>query len=383
MIIDADRVVRGDGSPVAPARLTVTDGMITDIGPLPSGSDVTVQGIVVPGFVDTHVHAGGGGDFATTDPEMARRALALHRRHGTTSVLASLVTDEIDVLVDQLTMLRGLCRTGEVAGIHLEGPFLSEARCGAHPPALLRAPDPASVERLLVAGGDDLAMITMAPELPGAIEAIRTIVAAGVRVAVGHTAADVSVVRQALDAGATVATHLFNAMNPIHHREPGPVPLLLTDDRVAVELVCDGFHVAPEVLGMAVAAAGADRTILITDAMAAAGMPDGRYPLGTLEAVVVDGQVRLVTEDGTPGSIAGSTLTLDRAVRLVVERLGVDLVDAVTMATATPARVHGLTGVGRLAVGHRADLVVLTDDLAVDAVMRGGEWQPTSERIQP
>lgn len=367
---------------VGPGRITISGDHITAVEPLfrlpdgPAGPAVhRVTGLVAPGFVDTHVHAGGGGDFASTDPEAVLRARDFHRSHGTTGIIASLVTDTLEQVLAELELLRGLCDAGEFDGIHLETPFLSEAKCGAHPPALLRHPDPETVEQLITAGGDRLAMITIAPELPGALDAIDRFVAAGVRVAVGHTAGTVDDAKAALDHGATVATHLFNAMNSIHHREPGPVPVLLTDPRVAVELICDGFHLAPEVVAMALETAGPDRTMLITDAMAAAGLADGEYPLGTLRVRVVDGQARLLDDDGGLGSIAGSTLTLAAAVRNVVEFAGVSIGDAVHLASATPARVHELDHVGRIVPGARADLVVLDTRATVTAVMCRGRWQ--------
>lgn len=265
-----------------------------------------VAGWVVPGFVDTHVHGGGGFDYATEDPEEAARGRAFHAAHGTTTSFASLVSAPVDVLGRQLNTLAGLVRDGTFAGIYLEGPFLSPARRGAHDPDCLIAPDPETVDRLIATGDGALSMITIAPELSGAPEAIRRFVDAGVQVAVGHTDADFTTINAALDAGARAATHLFNAMPGIHHREPGPVAALLNDGRVEVELIADGFHLHPAVLRMAAAAAGPDRTVLVTDAMAAAGMPDGDFTLGELRVAVRDTIARLVAADGTLGSIAGS-----------------------------------------------------------------------------
>jgi len=365
---------------ISPGRITVEQDKISAVERISqvsasSDSRVTVLGgLVAPGLVDTHVHAGGGGDFASTDPAMVLRARDFHRSRGTTSIIASLVTDTVEVLLAELAVVGELCRTGDFDGIHLETPFLSEKRCGAHPPALLRHPDPETVEKLIVAGGEHLSMITIAPELPGALEAIDRFVAAGVRVAVGHTAGSVDDAKAALDHGATVATHLFNAMNPIHHREPGPIPVLLTDERAAVELICDGVHLAPEVIMMAIDAAGIDRTMLITDAMIAAGLPDGPYQLGTLTVQVVAGQARLVNPDGTAGSIAGSTLDLASAVRYLTSHTDVTVAEALHMASATPARVHGLTHAGRIEAGARADLVVLDADLSPSRVMAAGTW---------
>ncbi len=328
-------------------------------------------GWIVPGFVDTHVHGGGGHDYATTDPAEARAARDFHARHGTTTSYASLVTASLDDLCAQLDVLADLVETGELAGIHLEGPFLSPGQQGAHEPSLLRPPHPAAVDRLVEAGRGALRMVTLAPELRGGLDAVRRFVAAGVRVAVGHTEADDDTVAAALDAGADVGTHVFNAMRPVHHRRPGPVPRLLTDPRVAAELIADGFHVDREVLRMAIAAAGPDGVVLVTDAMVAAGMPDGGYALGGLEVRVTDGQARLVGADGTPGSIAGSTLTTGSAFALVAALT--DIPTAARLAATNPGRHHGLDA-GLLAPGRGADLCVVDDDGALVRVMRRGRW---------
>lgn len=333
-----------------------------------------IDGWVVPGFVDTHVHGGGGFDLFATDPAAIQQALATGRRSGATSSFASLVTAGIDVLCDQLHTLVPFVDSGEIAGIHLEGPFLAESRCGAQDPSMLQAPEPASIDRLLAAADGRLSMITIAPELPGSLDAIARFAGAGVTVAIGHTDADSDATARALDAGATVATHLFNGMPPMHHRCPGPIPRLLSDSHVMTELICDGFHLHPDVIAMAVAAAGADRVGLITDAMSAAGMPDGGYRLGQLDVTVVDGQVRLRTPDGRPGSLAGSTLTMAGAVAYCVQQVGLSIPDAVRMAASTPASWHRLEQAGRLAPGRYADLVVLDDDGNTQRVMRRGTW---------
>lgn len=329
-------------------------------------------GWVVPGFVDPHVHGGGGHDYASADADEILAARDFHAAHGTTTTFASLVAAPLADLEAQLDVLADLVDDGHLAGIHLEGPFLSPDQAGAHEPAFLRPPHPAAVERLLDAGRGHLRMVTLAPELDGGIDAVRRLVAAGVRVAVGHTTADDDLVARALDAGADVGTHVFNAMRPVHHRRPGPVPRLLTDPRVAAELIADGFHVAEEVLRMALAAAGPDGVVLVTDAMVAAGMPDGGYRLGSLDVRVVDGQARLVTEDGTPGSIAGSTLTTARAFALVVGITG-DLAAAARAASTNAARHFGLDA-GTVEAGGPADLCLVDDHGALRRVMRRGRW---------
>ncbi|HEU5483329.1 MAG TPA: N-acetylglucosamine-6-phosphate deacetylase [Microlunatus sp.] len=355
------------------AVLVIGDGEIIGIESGESAADSEIAGWVVPGFVDTHGHGGGGASYATTDPDQARWARRFHREHGTTTALASLVTAELGTIADQIATLRPLVADGEFAGIHLEGPFLSEKRKGAHDPALLRDPDPTVIMDLVRSAGGAVEMITVAPELTGGLAAIEAMVAAGVVAAVGHTDADDATIAAALDAGATVVTHLFNAMPSIHHREPGPIPRLLSDERCLVELIADGFHLHPQVIEMAVSAAGVDRVALVTDAMAAAGMPDGDFSLGSLQVAVRAGQARLVEPDGSPGSIAGSTLTMAAAFERMVG-LGYPIEQVAAMASTTPARWHGLDGVGELAPGCRADLCVVDDHGRLVQVMEAGEW---------
>lgn len=355
--------------------LTLADGRISALEPVaaPPADAERVAGWTVPGFVDTHGHGGGGHDYATLDVDEARSARAFHRAHGTTTALASLVTADLDTLVAQIGTLAPLVRTGELAGLHLEGPFLSPAKKGAHTESLLVPPTPEAVDRLLEAGDGTLGMVTIAPELPGALAAIARFVAGGVAVAVGHTDGDETDARRALDAGATVATHLFNAMRPVHHREPGPVPVLLADERVVVELIGDGFHLHRDVVAMAVDAAGLDRVALITDAMVATGMPDGGYTLGGLDVVVRHGEARLVEPDGSPGSIAGSTLTMAAGFAFLVS-LGLSIPGASHLAASTPARRHGLDGRGTIEVGAAADLCVVDDAGRLQRVLQDGAW---------
>lgn len=366
------------------ALVTITGGRITDVTRVPqdyrpgpgSPEPQVLSGWVVPGFVDTHVHGGGGADYATNEEAEALRARSFHRTRGTTTSLASLVTADLDTLGAQLATLRPLVESGELAGVHLEGPFLSEAKKGAHEPRLLRAPDAAAVDSLLAAGEGILSMITIAPELPGGLAAIERVAAAGVVAAVGHTDADETMIKKALDAGATVATHLFNAMRPIHHREPGPIPALLSDPRMVVELICDGFHLHPDVIAMAVEVAGADHVALVTDAMAAAGMADGSYRIGDLQVQVTDSMARLVEADGSLGSIAGSTLTMAGAFELLVQH-GVSIPAVAIMASTTPARVHALAGAGAIAAGQPADLCLVDDHGRLQRVMQAGAWVST------
>ena len=374
-VLTGARVVLPDGVATG-HRLTVegTRLVAPADGPDPAG-DVETFDLsghwVVPGFVDLHVHGGGGASFSAGTTAEARTVIDTHRRHGTTTMLASTVTGALDDLARQADTLADLVADGELAGLHFEGPFIARARCGAHEPTLLRDPEPAAVRTLLEAARGTTRMMTLAPELPGGLDAVRLLADHGVLAAVGHTDADYDLTRAAVDAGASVATHLFNAMPPLAHRAPGPIAALLADERVTVELINDGTHLHPAVLHLAFRHAGPARVALITDAMAAAGMGDGVYPLGPLQVRVEQGVARLV--EG--GSIAGSTLTLDRAFRRAVTVDGIPVTDAVRALSTTPARLLGLTDrIGTLEPGKDADLVVLDGDYRVTGVMRKGAW---------
>ncbi|MGW2491309.1 N-acetylglucosamine-6-phosphate deacetylase [Streptomyces sp. NPDC001606] len=325
---------------------------------------------LVPGFVDIHNHGGGGASFSG-GPDEIMTAVRTHRAHGTTTLVASTVTDEMDLLTRQAGLLSELAEQGEIAGIHFEGPFISPCRKGAHSEELLRDPEPAEVRKLIDAARGQARMVTLAAELPGGIDSVRLLAEHGVIAAIGHTDATYEQTVEAIDAGATVATHLFNAMPALNHRTPGPIAALLEDERVTVELINDGTHLHPAALELAFHRAGASRVAFITDAMDAAGSGDGRYLLGPLEVEVRDGVARLVHG----GSIAGSTLTLDRAFKraVTVDRLPVE--DAVQALSATPARLLGLSDrIGSLEPGKDADLVLLDAAFELKGVMRRGEW---------
>ena len=310
------------------AVITISDGRIVSVEQ--GGGEGRLW--AVPGFVDTHCHGAVGVSFGNPDRAANLRAIEYHRTQGATTLIASTVTEPVEKLEAHEEVLRGLYDDGEIAGIHLEGPFLAEEKKGAHDPALLIDPEPELVDRLIAAGGPALRMVTMAPERAHSEEAVRRFVDAGVHVAFGHSDADDATTAVAIGWGADIATHLFSAMRSIHHREPGPVPVLLHDSRVGVELVCDGVHLAPDVVQLALDAAGAHRVLLVTDAMSATGCPDGDYQLGSLPVRVERGTARLVRADGEPGAIAGSTLTMDRAVAFVVG-LGCSLAQASLMAS--------------------------------------------------
>ncbi|GIH11480.1 N-acetylglucosamine-6-phosphate deacetylase [Rhizocola hellebori] len=320
---------------------------------------------ILPGFVDIHTHGGGGHTFTTGDAAQARGAAAFHLRHGTTTMLASLVSSPFEVMAEALQAFAPLVAEGVLAGVHFEGPYLSHIRCGAQNPAFLRDPNPSELTELVKLANGTLRMVTIAPERDGALEAIALLREHGIVAAIGHTDGSYEQVTAGVAAGATVATHLFNGMRPVNHREPGPVVALLDSPQVVCELVADGVHLHDGTLAFAAHSAGAARAALITDAMAAAGMPDGDYDLGG-QAVVVAGGVARLQRDG---SIAGSTLTMAAAVRQAVGA-GLSMADVAMMAATTPARVLGLDK--RLAVGCDADLVLLDEELKVTGVVRGG-----------
>ncbi|MEU9145274.1 N-acetylglucosamine-6-phosphate deacetylase [Streptomyces sp. NPDC048349] len=326
---------------------------------------------IVPGFVDMHNHGGGGASFTSGTAEEVLQGVRTHRAHGTTTLVASTVTGDLDELARRAGLLAELTQQGEIAGIHFEGPFINACRKGAHKEELLRDPDPAEVRKLIDAAHGAARMFTLATELPGGLDSVRLLAEHGVIAAIGHTDATYEQTRAAIDAGATVATHLFNAMPGLAHREPGPIAALLEDERITVELINDGTHLHPAALELAFHHAGAHRVALITDAMDAAGFGDGTYHLGPLEVEVKEGVARLV--EG--GSIAGSTLTLDTAFKrsVTLDRLPVESV--VQAISVNPAKLIGLYDeIGSLEPGKYADLVVLDSEFEVRGVMRRGEW---------
>lgn len=249
---------------------------------------------MVPGFVDTHNHGGGGASFTSGSVNDVLKGVRTHREHGTTTLVASTVTGEMDFLAHRAGFLSELVEQGDLAGIHFEGPFISPCRKGAHSETLLRHPDPAEVRKLVDAARGTARIVTLATELPGGVESVRLLTEHGVIAAIGHTDATYEQTVEAIDAGATLATHLFNAMPPLGHRAPGPIAALLEDERVTVELINDGTHLHPAALELAFHRVGAGRVAFITDAMDAAGFGDGRYQLGPLAVEVREGVARLV-----------------------------------------------------------------------------------------
>ncbi|WP_433593116.1 N-acetylglucosamine-6-phosphate deacetylase [Nocardia sp. CA-145437] len=330
-------------------------------------------GTVVPGLVDIHTHGGFGYRFDTEDAAEAEEAAAFHHRRGSTSVLASIVTAAPDTMVAQAAMLRRLAANGVIAGVHIEGPFLSRTRCGAHDLGYLTDPDPELIDRLLHAADGQLRVMTLAPERPGFDTAAKQLADSGVVVAVGHSDSSFARFRAALSPQGcgTLVTHLANGMPLLHHRAPGPVAagLVAAAQRQAfVEVIGDGVHVDPG-FGALVFATAPDRVVLVTDATQAAGMPDGQYRLGPRPVTVTDGVARV-----PGGSLAGGTATLLHCLRWAVRDCGIPLRDAVAAVTSTPADAAGLDDVGDLRPGMYADAVVLDDQLGLRRVLRHGRW---------
>ena len=391
VLLAGGRVVTPDGV-LDPGWIRVTAGRIEAVGHGPPGparpqaadwadgrarpgeTIVDLAGRwVLPGFVDIHVHGGGGASFTDGDGEQAGRAAEFHARRGTTSLVASLVTAPLAELERRTALLADLAADGAIAGIHLEGPFLAAARCGAQDPRYLIPPDRAAFASLVDAARGHLRMVTIAPELTGALDLIRDAVDAGVTAAIGHTDATAAEASAAIDAGATHATHLFNGMRPLHHREPGAVGALLDSQGVTCEVIADGVHLNDRIVRIVASAVGPGCLVLVSDAMAAAGMPDGAYLLGPLQVRVTDGVARLAEGD----SIAGSTATMADLVRRAVTQIGLPVPDVAAAASSTPAHAIGIADhVGAIQPGRPADLVVCDNDFRTVAVMKAAAWLP-------
>lgn len=332
-------------------------------------------GYICPGFIDGHVHGGGGADVMDASPAALEAIGRAHAAHGTTRFVATTMSAPRDHLLAAARAVRtvaGAERGGaRLLGLHLEGPFLNPDRRGAHDAASLRPPDLEELAALHDAAGPALRTVTLAPELPGAIQAIQWLAARGICVSIGHTAATYEETLTAIAAGARAATHAFNAMAGLHHRAPGCLGAVLVDERVRAELIADGLHVHPGAMRLLYQCKGAAGIMLVTDAMRAVGCPPGAYTLGHVPVVVEDGRVRLRDD---PGALAGSVLTMAGAVRLMVRAVGVPLTEAVRMASLTPAEALGMARrLGRLARGFLADVVVLDEELNAAMTLVAGE----------
>lgn len=356
-----------EGRLTGPGTVVVDGGRIVDVVPGHPGASngrlALPHGILTPGMVDLQLNGMYGVDLADADDADWHEVLHRLPSTGVTAFQPTVITAPLDALAGALSRARTararLGGTGaRILGVHAEGPFLSPDRAGMHPAHLMLDPTPERLDALLDTGAGILSMVTLAPERPGGMAAVRHLVERGVRVSVGHTDATAAQVREAADAGAGMVTHVFNAQRPLGHREPGVPGQALADPRLTVGLIADLQHVAPEVCTVVMQAAPG-RVALVTDAVAAAAMPPGRYRLGGVEVVVAE---QGAVPRRTDGTIAGSVLTLDAAVRNLVA-IGVDAATVLDAAAAVPARVLGRPDLGRLATGAAADLVWWSDDL--------------------
>jgi N-acetylglucosamine-6-phosphate deacetylase len=362
------------------AYVVVEGAVVVDIGggAPPSGPWPVVQlgdALISPGFVDVHVHGGGGYQVNCASRDAVRASVLhmarFHATHGTTALVATTVSDSPEALrtaVEGVAEVARLPGSG-VLGSNLEGPWISRSRAGAQFPAAIRPPSVEELEDLAARGRGTLRMVTLAPEVDGAMELIKAARAAGVVVSIGHTDADYETAALAFDAGVHHATHLFNAMPPVHHRRPGPVAAALADHRVFLEIVADGVHIHPALISL-VARTAPERLVLVTDAIGATGAPPGRYWLGPLEVDVTEERAVLA---GHEGSLAGSVLTMDRAVAVCVNTAGVALLTALQAATLHPALALGQPAKGRLGPGSDADIVVLDNDFSVLGTIVAGQ----------
>ena len=364
-IFTADRLWDGQTVVESPV-VVVEDGQIVSIASqkeaaIPAGEVHAFPGLTLgPAFFDVHIHGSAGHDVMEATPEALLTIGKFLASRGVGAYLATTVTAPMDAT---LHSLNGLAKLIEKApegaltwpiGIHLEGPFLSHAKRGVHPPDLLLAPQINVFDRMFEAAGGHVRLMTLAPELPGAGELAAHATAKGVRVSVGHSNATAAETAPVLAAGATSATHTFNAMRPLDHREPGILGVVLTRDDLFAELICDGIHTAPELVRLWWKAKGAERAILITDGMAAAGMPDGEYMLGGFPVQVANGKAM------ANGVLAGSVLTLDRALKNFIEFTGATVEKGLRLLGANPAAMTGFSDrAGSLAVGQPANLVVV------------------------
>ena len=369
--------------------LLVEDGVIVEVTSrarreVPANSRVLDfgDGILAPGFIDIHIHGGGGHDVMEAGADALPPVERLLAAHGVTSYFPTTVTAPMDATLSALGRLADAIEAAERSpgsaasasgslrarplGIHLEGPFISHQRRGVHPPENLLTPSLPAFDRFWQAARGHIRVMTIAPELPGAIEVIAEAAARGVCVSLGHSDADLNAARAGVAAGARHATHTFNAMRPLDHRDPGILGEVLTDARLSADIIADGIHLDPVIVKLFLKAKGPDAAVLITDATAATGMPDGRYRLGSLEVAVKAGKCL------AGGKLAGSVLTMDRAVRNVMQFAQWDLQTAVRLATLNPARVAGVKQGGALEAGAPADLVVLSPSGEVrSTVVRG------------
>ncbi|MFD0695979.1 N-acetylglucosamine-6-phosphate deacetylase [Paenibacillus sp. GCM10027628] len=361
--------------------LLIRDGIISAISksaaPVTEKEDVLESidacgQLLLPGFIDIHVHGGGGYDAMAGDPEHIAGMCRFHAANGTTSLLATTLTASHEEIIRALRAAAQAMQSGEesqgasLLGVHLEGPFLNVARCGAQNPADLREPTIGEFEAFWSASQGTIKLMTIAPELHHAEEVIRHAVRKGVTISLGHTDADFETMRHAVEWGATQVTHLFNGMRPLHHREPGAAGGSLMLDQLATEMICDGYHVHPDLVRWVFSVKPEDKVVLITDSMSAAGCPDGEYVLGKLPVIMKNGKVFLKQDGVSEGSLAGSSLTMIEALANAVSFTGMELADLVPALTINPARQLGIERAkGSIELGKDADLILVNDRFQV------------------
>lgn len=366
MIIRAQHLVTSDLI-LNDVEVQIADSKILSISdPSSPKSDLECE-YLIPGFVDIHCHGGNGSHFFDSKPEAAQNSAQFHLKHGTTSVIASFIAAPIDELKTQIRALVDQLPLLNVVGIHLEGPYLSEIFCGAHNPEFLSNPNADEVQALLTEGAGWIKMITIAPELTGSMESIRLLKSKGVVAAIGHSDADEEITKSAIDAGASMVTHFFSAMRPIHHRIGGMTLTTLFDERIHLELIMDNVHIATNAVRIPLQFAR-ERVIGITDALAVAGLADGDYLLGTTNVELRNGIAKIKGKD----LLAGSTLTMDRSFRSAVTKLGLTPVEAVRAFCKRPADVMKLSNVGEIAVGKDADLLLMDGEFNLKSVVFKG-----------
>jgi len=351
VIVSAASALLPDGD-LHQVRMEIESGIVTDLGFGPtSDSEIHLSGVLLPGFVDIHCHGGAGGYFASGDDAQILAAVELHKSHGTAALLASLVSAPIEQLIHSIKRLLPHIKSGALAGIHLEGPYLSPEKRGAHDATSLRHPVISEIDELIRVGEGAIRMVTIAPELPGSLEAMKYLEAHSVTVAMGHTNARKEIIQSGIDAGSKVITHFNNAMPKLHSHEDDVPRYLLDHSDLYLELIADGVHVSDATM-KEVLIDRSDRVVLVTDAMSAAGCSDGDYTIGNHEVEVSNRVARI---KGTQ-TLAGSTLTMDQSFLNLLD-MGLDLKDAVAVSSTNAARLLGLSRNGSIAIGMRADFV--------------------------
>lgn len=366
MIVRAKQIISSQTT-IDDSDIHIIDGKIAAISAASlTEPDLSVD-IVVPGFVDVHCHGGDGFHFFDEDSGAAKQAATFHLKHGSTSIIASFIAAPIPVLRNQIRSLVEQLPLRNIVGLHLEGPYLSEIFCGAHNPEFLSSPNVSEIQELLTQGAGWIKMITIAPELTGAMESISYLKSQGVIAAIGHSDADDVITKSAIDNGAKVVTHFFSAMRPIHHRIGGMTLTSLFDDRIYLELILDNVHIATNAIAIPLHFAP-ERILGITDALAVAGQPDGDYTLGTTQVEVRNSIAKIKGKD----LLAGSTLTMNKSFKSAVTKLGLTPNQAVRAFSTRPAQLFGLNNVGDIRVGMDADLVLMDQNYELKNVIFKG-----------